>query len=575
MRLRVVYEYSFFTFPLAFAGGALSARLLRLFTPPSDAESVLESFQRNSFTGQGIWRLEGLDFRCIYFNRAAIASVGFDMTGKLMADALPGHREQIPGEELTFLEAYRRVLETGERREAEIYFPDLDAYFMQSMFALDEKTLAGEWINISRRVQLEKEVAERAERDLLTSCLNQRWFFDRLDSTKYSGLIMLDLDRFKPVNDEIGHAAGDDVLRQVSDRLRALINGKHHLVRYGGDEFIILDESGKSLPELIELAELALSKISEPYFLEYGAQVHLSASMGVADSRAGSLSAMFKAADAALRQVKNNLIGRKILPWSQDYLHQERRREQIDLYLNTTLQCGGDELRVVYQPIVRLSDNEIVGHEALLRWNNRVLGTVSPDEFIPRAEATGVINRVSHFVIHEALEEFSDRSQYVTINISQGELESRDLIQYLEGTAAALNFDLARLAVEVTERTIGQQPELYMSHLHRLKTLGVWVKLDDFGEGYSSLKHLLKLKPDTVKVDHGLIPAGPEDKDLIQVCTAIAGLRSEEAFTFTLVAEGIETEWQARFIKELGFEEGQGYYFGRPTEKPLEKIYKF
>jgi diguanylate cyclase (GGDEF)-like protein len=394
-----------------------------------------------------------------------------------------------------------------------------------------------------------------AEIDPITGLANRRGL-DRalsreLDIAERSGspltLTFVDLDHFKTVNDTAGHNAGDKLLRAASEVWSELLPPTALLARQGGDEFaVLLPGFGPAEAfECVESLRRALNVIGH------------GCSAGVAAYAPGlSNSSLMSRADVALYQAKRDGRGRTCI-----YEGEDRDDE-----LRGGFESG--QLYVVYQPIVELATRRVTGAEALLRWQHPIRGAVSPAEFIPLAEATGLICEMGAFVLEQACRTAAawehPGSASIAVNVSGPELLQPSYVTQVAKVLAATGLPASRLVLEVTETSIGADADMAMRTLRALRKMGIRIAVDDFGVGYSSLSRLDRLPVDILKLDQSFIASIPDNGDEVPLIAAVAALAA--AVGLSTIAEGIEQPYQASLLTRYGFTEGQGYLFGRPQE---------
>lgn len=373
-----------------------------------------------------------------------------------------------------------------------------------------------------------------------------------------AALLLFDLDRFKTVNDSLGHYAGDDLLREAARRLTGIAGGEQLLVRYGGDEFVIF-RPGCSAEEAWELTQAVLRVFEEP-FIVAGRPYRATTSVGLAYTLSGEQD-FLREADAAMYAAKRQGGNRAVL--FRPELHESARnrlRTEQDLFF--ALQRG--EISVHYQPIVRLPKGNLRLFEALARWHHPERGFISPAEFIPLAEETGHIIPIGKFVAEtaiKALAALGDDSLHMSINVSGGQLLTGSFSEELKALSAAHGVALSRLTIEVTESIL--MAEDAVLELENVRRLGCRIAIDDFGMGYSSLAYLRRLPVDVVKIDRSFV--SPLDTEPQSEAFLRAIVRLAQTLRLEVVAEGVETEAQARILAGMSCEAAQGYYFGRPS----------
>jgi diguanylate cyclase (GGDEF)-like protein len=365
-------------------------------------------------------------------------------------------------------------------------------------------------------------------------------------------LAFVDLDHFKSVNDTAGHSAGDRLLRTAGEAWSHQLPPEATLARQGGDEFAVL------LPGLGPDAAVALVETLRHTLNGIG----YDCSAGVAGYAPGlSNSSLMGRADVGLYQAKRAGRGR-----TSAY-----EAETSDDELRAAFAAG--ELYVVYQPIVELSTHRVTGAEALLRWQHPVRGAVSPEEFIPIAEATGLICELGRFVLQQACITavgWQTPTARIAVNVSGPELLQPGYLRQVKEILAVTGLSASQLVLEVTETSIGADAHASVRMLHALRELGIRVAVDDFGVGYSSLSRLDRLPVDVLKLDQSFVASIPENGDEAPLIAAVAALAA--AVGLDTVAEGIEEPYQAALLTRYGFTEGQGYLFGRPQKPELFQL---
>ncbi|MFJ3485608.1 phosphodiesterase DibA [Pseudomonas sp. NPDC090202] len=420
----------------------------------------------------------------------------------------------------------------------------------------------------------ERELAHLAHYDALTGLPNRLLFNDRAEQAqtyarrnkKNLALLLIDLDHFKHINDSLGHNVGDEVLKAVSVRLVELLGKSVTLSRLGGDEFAVLLEKPQQASQAAELAQSILDGLREPFVLD-GQSLFLTASIGISVFPNDALSAeqLLRNADAALFQAKRQGRESYALYTEELTAHAQRR---VELTAELRRAIGQNELRVFYQPIHSLSSRRIEGVEALVRWEHPQHGMISPGEFIPIAEQSGLIGDIDHWVLTQACQQMgrwlADGVQiaFVAVNVSSRLFSRGDLDQRVARVLADTGLAPQYLELEVTESAIMDDPEQAIEQLHRLRELGLKLSIDDFGTGYSSLLRLKRMPVQKLKIDQGFVAGLPEDDDDIAIVRAIIALA--QAMGMRVLAEGIEQADQASFLLNNQCELGQGYWFARP-----------
>lgn len=412
--------------------------------------------------------------------------------------------------------------------------------------------------------------AELARRDVLTGLPNRAVFHEQLADRvmraerlgEHLAVLYVDLDRFKAINDTLGHATGDLLLQKVADRFRSALREGELVARLGGDEFAII-QPGMAQPEAARaLARRLVDLISRAYAIA-GHMLHVGTSIGIAlypdDGREPD--ELLKNADLALYRAKADGRGSyRLYEPGMDERMQVRRAMEIDLRRALAFK----QLQLFYQPKVRADSREIIGFESLIRWNHPDRGPVSPAAFIPLAEEIGVIVPVGEWVLREACKQAAGWPRAVTVGVNLSPVQFRTGMILETVTSALAHSGLApeRLEIEITEGALLENSEAVLEVLHGLRALGVKIAMDDFGTGYSSLGYLQKFPFDTIKIDRSFVSGIDKDEKRRSIVRAIAQLASGLGMATT--AEGVETESELECVREEGCTNIQGYLTGRP-----------
>jgi diguanylate cyclase (GGDEF)-like protein len=414
------------------------------------------------------------------------------------------------------------------------------------------------------------EAMREAYRDPLTGLPNRALFLERLErslSDPGSGpvvVLFIDLDRFKAVNDSLGHRAGDELLTEVAGRIRTTLRASDLAARLGGDEFAVLLD-GQSTDMACQVAEHIAARVAEP-FLIADRTVYIGASIGVASSTAGCTAVeLLSNADLAMYRAKKTASGRAVV--FKPAMHTDAVA-RLDFQADLKTAFDARQFVLNYQPIVALETGALYGVEALLRWEHPIRGQVSPVVFVPVAEEIGLIADIGRWVLHEALTELavlrtSAPDLTVSVNLSPREVTDHDFVGKVEEALAAAALPGCALTLELTETALLTDPALALRHLRSLKEIGVRIALDDFGTGYSSLSHLRQFPVDQLKVDRAFVAdvcESSEDRAVVQAVIDLA-----RALSLEVVAEGIEGSHQQRELIGMGCRLGQGYHLCRPV----------
>ena len=414
------------------------------------------------------------------------------------------------------------------------------------------------------------DASRMAQYDSLTGLANRHRMTKRLTSTlaayqtskRSCALMMLDLDRFKQVNDTLGHPAGDELLKQVSQRLERIIAGRGEIGRVGGDEFQVMLPDIDDRGRLGEIAHSVIQMISQPYSLD-GSRAIIGTSVGIAIAPYDGLETdeLVSSADLALYAAKGGGRGQYRF-FSSELKDGARLRRQIEEDLRDAILT--DQLEVHYQPIVRAADNLATGMEALVRWNHPERGFISPADFIPVAEETNLINAVGEWVLRRACEEATQWPEKlrVAVNVSAIQFASTDLPKLVRSALERTGLEPERLELEITESVFLGDPQGTRAMLKNLKKLGVRLALDDFGTGYSSLGYLSSAPLDKIKIDRSfVVGATDDDSNNAAIITAIVSLA--KALKMESVAEGVEAMDELKLLRELGASHIQGWIFSK------------
>ncbi len=436
--------------------------------------------------------------------------------------------------------------------------------------------------DITKRFEAESHVARLASEDPLTGLPNRRVFRGALDNVSRRqrvspdgvrqpaefSVLFLDLDRFKVINDTLGHRIGDLFLQAVAVRLKGVLAATDVLARLGGDEFAIVVPTIESRSALETLATRLTEVVGQPYEID-GHRILSSVSIGIAvGPRDGDNSDdLLKAADLALYAVKATARG--TYRFYQKSMNEEiNDRRQVEMDLREALERH--ELELHYQPIIDLQRNVITGFEALARWRHPEKGMVPPTVFIPVAEDSGLILSLGAWALREACSNAARWPSHlkIAVNLSPVQFSAPNLFETIDSILAETGLPPRRLELEITERIFMDNSEKTLSALHRLKQLGVCISMDDFGTGYSSLSYLRSFPYDKIKVDRAFVSDLAEGTEHVVIVQAVVSIA--RALGMTTTAEGVETVGQKEFLAALGCNEAQGYLFSAPV--PIEKV---
>ncbi len=439
--------------------------------------------------------------------------------------------------------------------------------------------IAGSQGDITERRSVEARLVREATTDGLTGLANRSSFVERLRGAmarsaepgdRGCAVLFLDLDRFKVVNDGLGHQVGDRLLVAVAQRLRMSVRPSDIVARFGGDEFALLLERMDSRAQVEELAARIHRSLSRPFTLGSN-QLHASASVGIVFHAGEAVTSDEVLRNADIAMYRSKRLGRGCTEVFNEADHAQVA-ERLDLENGLRRAIRDGELLVHYQPIVRLPEGSLVGFESLVRWRTPGGRVLPPAEFIPVAEETGLINELGSWVLRTACHRMAElaRSQpetaelTVSVNVSPRQFAQDGFLEEVERVLAATGLAPRRLGLEITETVLMESPAAAAQTLHRLRALGVRVLLDDFGVGYSSLSYLRRFPIDCLKIDRTFtqsVPGHVEDEAIIQAILTLA-----EALGLEVVAEGVESEEQRQHLSGLHCGYAQGFYFSHPLE---------
>jgi len=451
--------------------------------------------------------------------------------------------------------------------------------------------IVGSQTDITHLKETEEKLHHQSLYDGLTSLPNRKFFLEKLSQLFASAtanldnnfaILFIDLDRFKKINESLGHLVGDELLIDFSHRLKTTLKNEDTLARLGSDEFVILLEKIVDLKDAIDLAETIFKQLDKPFYLK-GIEVFINASIGIAifNNKYEYIQEILRDADTAMDRAKAKGKGNYVV-FSPD-MHLE---SITNLEIENSLRLAIDnlEFEVFYQPIVRLKNSQIVGFEALVRWQHPEKGRISPDKFIPIAEETGLIVPIGYWVMEEACRQMKEwqnkyksaQNMTISVNLSPVQLEQNspnddlNCPQKIRNILAKTELKPQHLKLEITETTIMESIEKANRSFQEIKAFGIKLSMDDFGTGYSSLNYLNDLPIDTLKIDRSFIKELANNSSKLELTKTIINLAQN--LKMETIAEGIETIEQQNLLTELNCEYGQGYLFSRPISNKDAEI---
>ena len=432
----------------------------------------------------------------------------------------------------------------------------------------------GGWVatyeDVTQRRRSEEQLSYLARHDALTGLPNRILLREHLEAVLHrlrrgpgtASVLCLDLDGFKNVNDTLGHPAGDELLCQVAARLRETTRATDLVARLGGDEFAVVQADAEQPTNAAVFAERLVGALREPFILAGHRRVEIGTSIGVIlANEASTADELLRSADIALYRAK--AAGRGTWRFFEQSMDEEMQaRRVLELDLKHALANGQFEL--YYQPLVEASTGALTGFEALLRWNHPERGMVSPADFVPLTEETGLIRLIGEWVLRKACTDASCWPEHVkvAVNLSPVQFAKGDLVGEVERALSTSGLAPSRLELEITESVLLADSEATLVTLHRLRSLGVCISMDDFGTGYSSLSYLRRFPFDKIKIDQSFVRNLDCEKGSVEIVRAVVGLG--KALNMNVLAEGVETDGQLAILQLEGCDELQGYLFSKP-----------
>ena len=494
-------------------------------------------------------------------------------------------RENRPDRPAVYSEAYVPVVRDGrELGIVEVYVDQVEraasadrafarvaatvAVLLTLLMAIAGRQL---WRRQRQQGQAEARMRYLAHHDVLSGTLNRTSFHEALQQAGWRradggpgfALLCIDLDHFKDVNDSLGHAAGDEVLRQAAQRLKVAVRQGDHVARLGGDEFAVLQTGVSDSADVSTLAERIVASLAVPYEVA-GGRVHCSGSVGVAihGVDATEQEDLFHKADLALYRAK--AAGRNTFSF-YDATMDEQLQARRTLTHDLREAIGSEQMTLAFQPLFASDGRTLTGYEALLRWQHPTRGNVGPAEFIPLAEDAGLIDALGRWVLRRAC---ADAASWpaplsVAVNLSPAQFRRGDLVEVVSGALKAAGLAAERLELEITESLLMSNTEQTLDTLHALSAMGIRIAMDDFGTGYSSLAYLWRFPFDKVKIDRAFTQNLGHDPKVNLIVRSIISLA--HSLDIRVNAEGVETPSQMAALQQHGCDELQGFLLGRPS----------
>jgi diguanylate cyclase (GGDEF)-like protein/PAS domain S-box-containing protein len=525
-------------------------------------------FEQNA-AGVCVTTFDGIVDDCNSTFAAMLGCNRTDLIGRQMSERYvrPNEREE--------LAAMLRDVATLNSVEVEMRRGDGSGVWVLKNLTLSGNHIHSTVVDISDRKRAEEQIEFHAYHDVLTNLPNRKLFMDRLSQAltrcrrygKSLAVMFVDLDHFKTINDTLGHTAGDELLLEMSRRLRACIRDDDTVARLGGDEFTIILSELRQPEDAANVAEKILHSIEQPLTIAE-TPIEVSASIGIAlyPVDGHDAEALLRNADSAMYRAKE--AGRNTYQLCTDEM-KRRAVERLSLESRLRRAVHDGELLLHYQPQVSLITGKIIAVEALVRWNDPERGIVHPSSFIPLAEESRLIVPLGEWVLRTACEQMRAWRDSgvdvgsVAVNLSPRQFQQHDLVALVRRTLEETGLDGSALEIEITESTAMQNAEVSLEVLHALRGIGVGISLDDFGTGYSSLNYLKRFPITCVKIDRLFIRDVETSDGDAAIVSAVIGISRN--LRLRVVAEGVETSEQAVFLRRRKCDAAQGYLFSRPV----------
>ncbi|TDF95796.1 EAL domain-containing protein [Paenibacillus piri] len=474
-----------------------------------------------------------------------------------------------------------QLMKTTDPANAELDDAEQDELFTRIISETKDEQLLRSYATIravNERRRAEHKIVHMAYHDSLTNLPNRLHFDQRLkecfEQAEQDGgrmaVIFFDLDRFKVINDTLGHHVGDQLLQYLARKLKVYVKEKDIVARFGGDEFIILLTNISHIDEAAQFAKGIPDLLKEPFVIE-DQELFVTASIGISLYPDDGMDAetLLKNADIAMYRSKEK-GGNSYHYYYPDMNKRSLHRLNLEIHLRKALERN--EFRVFYQPIVDLNNGKIFGMESLVRWHHPEWGIISPGEFIPLAEETGLIVPIGNWVLKQACRQNKEWQSLghaplcVSVNISAIQFHQPSFVHYVEQTLLETGLEPRLLCLEITENVAMTNVSYIMDTMNKLRTLGVSISIDDFGTGYSSFSYLKRFRVHTLKIDQSFIRDVTSDEENAAIVTALIAMSRK--LKIKSLAEGVETREQLDFLISQGCNEIQGYVFSKPMPAP-------
>jgi diguanylate cyclase (GGDEF)-like protein/PAS domain S-box-containing protein len=502
-----------------------------------------------------------------------------DIIGKAVTEVIPGIRQS----DFDWIGTYGKVALSGEGAKFEQFSSALNRWYSVSAFCTEKGYFGAVFEDVTERRRMDDDIRYLAYHDTLTGLSNRGVFIDHLDlaitqahrDSYMLAVLFLDLDRFKHINDAFGHAAGDQLLKEVAARLRKCVRETDTVSRIGGDEFSVLLPHIRHAEDAALIAEKIISAVQELYVID-AHELHITTSIGISTYPDDSIQpeTLLNSADIAMYHAKQ--MGRGGYQFYSPVMKARTIERMIfDKSMRKALDRG--EFLVYYQPQVDIMTKKMVCAEALVRWQHPELGLVTPGRFIPLAEASGIIKVIGDYVLQTAClqnriwQEAGRPPFCVTVNLSSHEFQNPGIVERITRVLKETGLEPHLLELEITESTAMQDAPGTIRKLQELADMGIQFSLDDFGIGYSSLSYLKKFPINKLKIDQSFIRSILEDQDARAIVNAVVALA--HSLNLSVVAEGVETDEQMHFLESCHCDQIQGYLFSKPL--PVVDFQKF